>query len=136
LKIRGISEIIDIAIEIAPNKGKSMSIEKRRHFRKSLHAEASIADVLGNTWSHIHFLDISRTGAAFIAPEELVSGSSRTIRFQLPSSDKRINAICKIVHCAAHSYLPGFRVGAEFVRIDTEDMELIDKFIAADGDAT
>jgi hypothetical protein len=37
------------------------------------------------------------------------------------------------VHCAAHSYLPGFRVGAEFVRIDAEDVDLIDQFIAADN---
>jgi hypothetical protein len=107
--------------------------DKRRHFRKSLHAEASIADVLGNTWSGIHFLDISRTGAAFIAPDELVGGSSRMIRFRLPTSDKQITVICKIVHCAAHSYLPGFRVGAEFVRIDAEDVDLIDQFIAADN---
>jgi|GEM_PF-5072663 len=111
-----------------------MSIEKRRHFRKSLHAEASIADVLGNTWSSIHFLDISRTGAAFIAPDEVAAASSRMIRFRLPTNDKQITAICKIVHCAAHAYLPGFRVGAEFVRIDVEDGDLIDQFIAADGE--
>jgi hypothetical protein len=109
--------------------------EKRLHFRKSLRAEASIADVLGNTWSPITFLDISRNGVAFICPDELLTGSSRMVRFHLPSNPKRITAICKIAHCATHSYLPGFRVGAEFVRIDATDVELIDHFIAGASDA-
>lgn len=108
--------------------------DKRMHFRKSLHAEALIADVLGNTWSHINFLDISRSGAAFISPDELTTGSSRMVRFYLPNNPTRISAICKIIHCAAHTYLPGYRVGAEFVRIDSEDVKLIDDFIAKADD--
>ena len=107
--------------------------DKRRHFRKALHTEASIADVLGNTWSPINFLDISRTGAAFLADTELATGSSRTIRFALPEDPRRITAVCKIIHCAAHSYLPGFRIGAEFVRIDSVDIEMIDQFIDDTG---
>jgi len=109
--------------------------DKRLHFRKSLHAEASIADVLGNTWSPINFLDISRNGVAFISQDELPQGASRTVRFHLPNNPKRIGAVCKIVHCAAHSYLPGYRIGAEFVRIDSEDVKLIDLFIAHPSDA-
>lgn len=109
--------------------------EKRMHFRKSLRADASIADVLGNTWSPITFLDISRNGVAFICPDELPTGSSRMMRFHLPNNRKRINTICKVVHSAAHSYLPGFRIGAEFVRIDTADVELIEHFIANASDA-
>lgn len=108
--------------------------EKRLHFRKSLRAEASIADVLGNTWSQIDFLDISRSGVAFISPEELAAGSSRMVRFHLPNNPKRIVVVCKIVHCAAHSYLPGYRVGVEFVRIDSEDVQLIDRFVSNASD--
>ena len=109
--------------------------EKRRHFRKSLRAEASLADVLGNTWSPITLLDISRIGAAFIAPGELSTGSSRMIRFSLPDNPHSISAVCKIVHCAEHAYLPGYRIGAEFVRIDAQDVELIDRFVAASDPA-
>ena len=104
--------------------------EKRLHFRKFLRAEASIADVLGNTWTAINFLDISRSGAAFISPSALAPGSSRTVRFCLPENPKRISVICKIVHCAEHPYLSGYRVGVEFARIQSDDVDLIDGFIA------
>ncbi len=109
--------------------------DKRMHFRKSLHAEASIADVLGNTWSQVNFLDIARNGVAFISPEEQTAGSSRLLRFHLPTNSKHITVVCKIVHCAAHAYLPGYRVGAEFVRIDSEDVALIDHFIDSASNA-
>lgn len=110
--------------------------DKRRHFRKALRTEASIADVLGNTWSEITCLNISRNGVAFIASTELPAGSSRTIKFQLPNEPRHITAVCKVIHCAAHSYLPGFRIGAEFVRIDHEDVELIDNFVGSQSDDT
>lgn len=129
------SEFVSSRFDRAQNGGNSMTVnDKRMHFRKSLHAEASIADVLGNTWSQINFLDISRNGAAFISPDELATGSSRMVRFHLPNNPTRISAICKIIHCAAHTYLPGYRVGAEFVRIDSEDVKLIDDFIAKAND--
>jgi c-di-GMP-binding flagellar brake protein YcgR len=104
--------------------------EKRLHFRKSLQAEASIADVLGNTWTAINFLDISRTGVAFISQVALAPGSSRMVRFYLPNNPKRIDAICKIVHCTEHAYLSGYRVGAEFARIHSDDVDLVDGFVA------
>jgi hypothetical protein len=67
--------------------------DKRMHFRKSLHAEASIADVLGNTWSQVNFLDIARNGVAFISPEEQTAGSSRLLRF-----------ICLLIRSTLRSY--------------------------------
>jgi c-di-GMP-binding flagellar brake protein YcgR len=110
--------------------------EKRLHLRKSLHTEALIADVLGNTWTPIDFLDISRNGAAFISRDALTPGASRIVRFYLPNNPKRLSAVCKIVHCAAHSYLPGYRVGTEFARIHSDDVELIDGYIAQTNTAT
>ncbi|HXA47299.1 MAG TPA: PilZ domain-containing protein [Burkholderiaceae bacterium] len=103
--------------------------DKRMHFRKSLRADAAIADVLGNTWSYVNFLDLSRDGVAFISAEHHLVGSSRILRFHFPNNAKSITVICKIIYSSAHSFLPGYRVGAKFVRIDIEDMELIDLFI-------
>jgi hypothetical protein len=103
--------------------------DKRTHFRKSLRADAAVADVLGNTWSYVNFLDLSRDGVAFISAEHHLVGSSRIVRFHFPGNAKSITVICKIIYCTAHSFLPGFRVGARFVRIDIEDMEIINLFI-------
>ena len=103
--------------------------DKRLHFRKSLRVDAAMADVLGNTWSHVNFLDLSRDGVAFISAEHHPIGSSRIVRFHFPNNAKSITVICKIIYCATHSFLPGYRIGAKFVRIDIDDMELIDVFI-------
>ena len=103
--------------------------EKRKHFRKSATAEAAIADITGNTWIAVDFLDISRNGVAFISPDEQTTGSSRMLRFLLPGSEKRIAVICRIVYASPHIFLAGYRIGAEFVRIDEVDWQTIEAFI-------
>lgn len=108
--------------------------DKRRHFRKSLQAQAAVADILGNTWTKIDMLDISGNGAAFISAEEYLPGAARMLRFQLPENAKRISAACKIVHCVAHPYLRGYRVGVEFVRIDEQDLVAVNAFVSATTD--
>ncbi len=111
-----------------------MSMEdKRAHRRKALHAEALIGDVLGNTWSKIELLDISDNGLAFLSGEEHTPGSSRMLRFPLPGHAGRVSVLCRIVHCTAHSYLPGFRVGTAFVRMDDADAKAVAGFVAADS---
>lgn len=104
--------------------------EKRAHFRMSLQAEASMADVLGNTWCNVNMLDVSRAGAAMIVPGDLHVGASRMFRFQLPGIEKKIAVVARIANCTKHPFLVGYRVGIEFVRIDTEDAMLIADFIA------
>jgi len=107
--------------------------DKRRHFRKSLQAKAAIADVLGNTWTTIDMLDISSSGAAFMNAEALPPGSARMVRLQLPNSDKRYIVVCKIVHCAEHSFLSGYRIGSEFVRLGEEEAHAIAQFVSDVG---
>jgi len=107
--------------------------DKRRHFRKSLQAKATIADILGNTWTSIDMLDISSSGAAFMSEEALPPGSARMVRFQLPDSDKRYTVVCKIVHCTEHSFLRGYRVGSEFVRAGEEELRAIARFVNDQG---
>jgi hypothetical protein len=105
--------------------------DKRIHRRKALHAEAAIADVLGNTWSKIELLDISRSGLAFLSTEEYAAGASRMLRFHLPGHDGQLSILCRIVHCTPHSYLGGHRVGAAFVRMNDADSEAVSGFINA-----
>lgn len=105
--------------------------DKRAHRRKTLHAEASIADVLGNTWSRIELLDISESGLAFLAGEDFTPGSSRMLRFHLPDHAERLSALCRVVHCTRHSYLGGFRVGTVFVRMEEGNVQAIAHFVAA-----
>ena len=107
----------------------SMEQDKRAHRRKALHAEASIADVLGNTWNRIDLLDISASGLAFRAGEEFAPGASRMLRFHLPGRTEPVSALCRIVHCTPHSYLGGFRVGTAFARMDEADVQAVAHFI-------
>ena len=109
----------------------NMEQDKRTHRRKALHAEATIADVLGNTWSRIALLDISQSGLAFLAEEEYAAGSSRMLRFQVPGHAGQLSVLCRIVHCAKHSYLDGFRVGTAFVRIDEAYATAVAGYVSA-----
>jgi hypothetical protein len=112
-----------------PHQGNGMSIDdKRRHTRKALRTEGLVADVLGNTWSKVDMLDISGSGAAFISAEEYATGSARMLRFHLPGHSEHISAACKIVHSAAHSYLPGYRIGVEFVRMHENELAAVRRF--------
>ncbi len=104
--------------------------DKRRHSRKSLPAKAAIADVLGNTWTSIDMLDISSSGTAFLSTDALPPGSARMVRLQLPNSAKHFTVVCKIVHCAEHSFLNGYRVGSEFVRVGEEESRAIARFVS------
>ncbi|MBV8634366.1 MAG: PilZ domain-containing protein, partial [Burkholderiaceae bacterium] len=67
--------------------------DKRAHRRKTLHAEAAIADVLGNTWSKVELLDISQSGAAFLSAEEFATGSSRMLRFHVPGHEAPLSVL-------------------------------------------
>ena len=107
--------------------------DKRKQQRKSLHGEALVADVLGNTWTKVDLLDISPSGLAFLSTEEFAGGSARTLRFFLPENPQRISVVCHIVHCAAHSYLQGYRIGAEFVRMHEDDLQAVTLFCAGLG---
>lgn len=108
-----------------------MEQDKRTHRRKSLHAEAAIADVLGNTWSQIELLDIARTGLAFLSSEEIGAGASRMLRFHLPGHEGQLAVLCRIVHCTPHDYLGGYRVGTAFVRMDEAEAEAVAGFIGS-----
>ncbi len=124
--------IMGTTIAFDPKNGDGMSMEdKRTHRRKTLHAEALIADVLGNTWSKVELLDISESGAAFLSSEEFTAGASRMLRFHLPGHDERLSALCRIVHCTPHSYLGGFRVGTAFVRMDEQGAKAVAGFVGA-----
>lgn len=106
-----------------------MEQDKRTHRRKTLHAKAAIADVLGNTWSTVELLDISQSGAAFLSSEEYAAGASRMLRFQVPGHEGQLSVLCRIVHCAKHSYLNGFRVGTAFARIDEADAQAVTAYV-------
>jgi len=105
-------------------------IEKRAHFRRSLQADAAIADVTGDGWNQVQLLDISRSGVALISKEALEAGLSRALRFSLPDSAKRINVVGKVAHCTPHTYLGGYRVGIQFSRIHEDDITLIEQFVS------
>ncbi|HEX7644673.1 MAG TPA: PilZ domain-containing protein [Burkholderiaceae bacterium] len=107
-----------------------MERDKRTHRRKALHTEAAIADVLGNTWNRVELLDISQSGAAFLSAEEYAVGASRMLRFPLPGHEGQLSVLCRIVHCAKHSYLNGFRIGTAFVRIGENEAGAIAAFVA------
>ena len=104
-------------------------VDKRTHFRKSLEAEASLADVLGNTWTTIRMLDISVGGAALLVGEELHPGATRMLRFSLPGSSERLVFTARVAHCNKHTFLNGYRVGVEFIRRDGHALAIIEKFI-------
>lgn len=104
-------------------------VDKRTHFRKSIEAEASLADILGNTWTSVRMLDISVGGAAFIAEEELHAGATRMLRFSLPGSTERLVFTARIANCNKHTFLAGYRVGVEFIRRDAHALACIEKFI-------
>lgn len=104
--------------------------EKRVHFRKALQTEGWVADPLGNNWALIKLLDISVGGIAFIGEENLTVNSSRIFRFQLPNEEKQINFIGRIANCSPHQYLAGYRIGAQFTRIDAGDLTLVERFIS------
>jgi c-di-GMP-binding flagellar brake protein YcgR len=106
-----------------------MHEEKRVHLRKALQTDGWLADPLGNTWAAIKLLDISMGGIAFIGTEELAVDSSRIFRFQLPNDERQIKFVGRIANCNQHQYLAGFRVGAQFTRIDSNDLSLIQQFI-------
>jgi c-di-GMP-binding flagellar brake protein YcgR len=106
-----------------------MQQDKRTHRRKALRADATIADVLGNTWSRIELLDISQNGLAFLAADEYAAGSSRMVRFHLPGHECQLAVLCRIVHCTPHSYLGGHRIGTAFVRMEVGDAQAVGRFI-------
>ncbi|MGZ3159535.1 MAG: PilZ domain-containing protein [Burkholderiaceae bacterium] len=104
-------------------------IDKRAHFRKSLEADAWLADVLGNTWTPVRLMDISIGGAAMILEEELHAGATRMLRFSLPGSTERLIFTARIAHCTKHTFLAGYRVGVEFIRRDAHAVAAIEQFI-------
>jgi len=106
-------------------------IEKRGHFRKALHADAWISDPIGYAWSQVTFLDISRSGVALISLEKLADGSSHLLRFNLPGEPRQITVTGTIAHCQEHAYLPGYRAGIQFTKIEPEDVDSIEHFIEA-----
>jgi hypothetical protein len=104
-------------------------VEKRAHVRKPLVTDAALADVLGNTWTPVRLLDISIGGAAFMIEEPLSAGATRMLRFCLPGSEEHLVFTARIANCIKHTYLPGYRVGVEFVRRDGQAVAEINRFI-------
>lgn len=101
--------------------------EKRIHLRKALQGEGIIADAAVRSWQPIKLLDISLSGIGFLCPAELPANAVRMVRFSL--SDGRsgeIGATVRIAYCVKHSLLEGYRVGAEFKKIEPEHVERID----------
>jgi hypothetical protein len=110
------------------------SEEKRKYQRKLLHADAQIADLMGRSWLPISLLDISTGGVAFTTDEEVTIGDIRTIEYSLPEYPDRIHCDIKIANMLINRLdadsLPGkYRVGAEFDRIDANDIASIEQFI-------
>jgi hypothetical protein len=103
--------------------------EKRAHVRRPLITDASLADILGNTWTPVRLLDISVGGAAFMINEALSPGSTRMLRFSLPGSEEQLVFTARVANCNKHTFLEGYRVGVEFVRRDSQAVAEIDKFI-------
>lgn len=110
---------------------KSVS-EKRIRLRKALQVEGAIADPLGNQWFPIKLLDISESGLGFHSRTALPDGNARMLRFTLPLNPPvDVAATVKIVYCTKHSLLEGYRVGAEFRKLDPEHRARIAELVAA-----
>jgi hypothetical protein len=103
--------------------------EQRAYRRVLLEIEASIADPLEDQWTPIKLLDISRMGIAFSNNMPMVKDSLCMLRFYLPQNLKRITCIVSIVHSSSIQTTEDFRVGAKFVNVNPDDLELIKGFI-------
>lgn len=102
---------------------------RRAHFRKDVQTDAWIADPVGDEWSRATLLDISTGGLAFIGDGQLASDALRMFRFYLPGNPKRLQVTVKIMNCAKHAFLNGFRIGTEFVRLNEQDAAAIQQFV-------
>jgi hypothetical protein len=107
-----------------------ITMEQRAYVRRLLDAEGTMANALGNAWSQIRILDISRMGIAFATDELLIVNTSRAMSLRLPDSSEPIKFIAKIVNRSPRTDI-GFRVGANFVKIDANDIALIEQYVNA-----
>lgn len=113
---------------IATDSG--VASEKRISLRKALQGEGAIADPLGNSWFPIKLLDISESGIGFHCRTAVTDGSARMVRFTLQTDPPMdISATVKIAYCAKHTLLEGYRIGAEFRKIDAEHQAQISRLV-------
>ncbi|WP_137939659.1 PilZ domain-containing protein [Chitinivorax sp. B] len=100
--------------------------DKRVYARKTIRGSGSIADASGESWVPVTILDISQGGVGFHGRSNLIVGHVRMIRFTLPTDPPlEATATVRIAYCAPHPHLGGFRVGAEFKKLDSEKLEAI-----------
>lgn len=108
----------------------SVASEKRISLRKALQGDGAIADPLGNNWFPIKLLDISESGIGFHCRTAVLDGSARMVRFTLQTDPPiDITATVKIAYCTKHTLLEGYRIGAEFRKMDAEHQAQISQLV-------
>jgi len=108
-------------------------IDKREHARKLLATEANITDESEEIWHPIRLFDISKTGVAFLTPNDIALNTLHNFEICLPDSTKKIVFVAIVLHSSALASTGGFRIGAKFIGIDEEDVALIKDYV---GNAT
>jgi hypothetical protein len=111
--------------------------EKRAKTRKLMTVDAMLADAAATVWHPVVLLDISPIGAAFASAQLPEDGASHMLRFCLPGSARRHEALVCIVHSSVTGVPSGYRVGAKFVAVGADSAACIAAFTQgeADGDA-
>jgi hypothetical protein len=99
--------------------------DQRADTRKLMFEDAAIADASGTGWAPVVLLDISQTGVAFASAHALDSGASHVLRFRLPGSTQRHEAVLSIVRSTRAATRAGYRVAARLAAVDAETAVLI-----------
>jgi len=88
--------------------------------------QGEVADPLGENWFPIKLIDLSLGGLGFLSNHQIHVGSLRMIRVRLQLDDAHVlRATVRVANCIPHSLFKGYRVGAEFVRLDDAQRELL-----------
>lgn len=73
--------------------------------------------------------NISAGGVLFYSEEELPLDSTLEMKINIPPNTEPVNVIAKVVRSHPLKKVGGYEVGVEFVHIEEEDRELINKRI-------
>lgn len=92
--------------------------------------QAFMSDSTATSWAPIVLLDISLRGVSFATPEPLVAGLVRELQFTVPGSPVRHHAHINVVRSSTSGVPSGFKIGAMFVKIDTETTDHIADFVS------
>ena len=99
--------------------------EQRRAIRIVDHELKIIYDGCTD-WVDVRSPDISTSGLFINTPHSFPKGARLKLRFELPGTGTRIQAVGEVKHC-----LPGIGVGVEFVDLHELARVEIDKYVKA-----